>query len=58
MVQWLGLHTATAGSTGSIPGQGTKIPYAAGMAKNKKTKKLKDVFIYLTQKEGTKCKKE
>ena len=26
MVQWLGLHTATAGGLGSIPGWGTKIP--------------------------------
>ena len=25
-VQWLRLHTCTAGGTGSIPGQGTKIP--------------------------------
>ena len=28
-VQWLGLHTSTAGGTGSIPGHGTKIPHAA-----------------------------
>ena len=28
-VQWLGLHTSTAGGTGSIPGWGTKIPQAA-----------------------------
>ena len=28
-VQWLRLHTSTAGVTGSIPGQGTKIPHAA-----------------------------
>ena len=26
VVQWLGLHTSTAGGTGSIPGQRTKIP--------------------------------
>ena len=25
MAQWLELHTSTAGGTGSIPGQGTKI---------------------------------
>ena len=25
VVQWLGLHTSTAGDSGSIPGQGTKI---------------------------------
>ena len=29
VVQWLGLLASTAGSTGSIPGQGTKIPHAA-----------------------------
>ena len=28
VVPWLGLRTATAGSTGSIPGWGTKIPHA------------------------------
>ena len=27
-VQWLGLHASTAGGTGLIPGQGTKIPQA------------------------------
>ena len=27
--QWLGLHTSTAGGTGSIPTWGTKIPQAA-----------------------------
>ena len=27
-VQWLRLCTSTAGGTGSIPGQGTKIPHA------------------------------
>ena len=29
VVQWLGLHASTAGGTGSVPGQGTKIPHAA-----------------------------
>ena len=28
-VHWLRLHTASAGDMGLIPGQGTKIPYAA-----------------------------
>ena len=28
-VQWLSLHVSTAVGTGSIPGQGTKIPWAA-----------------------------
>ena len=38
-VQWLGLHASTAGGTGSIPGQGTKIPHATwGMAKKEKKK--------------------
>ena len=35
MVQWLGLHTSTAGGTGSIPGQATKIPLAALHGKEK-----------------------
>ena len=29
VIQWLRLHASTAGATGSIPGQGTKIPHAA-----------------------------
>ena len=29
-VQWLRLHISNAGDTGSIPGQGTKIPHASG----------------------------
>ena len=28
VVQWLGLHTAKVGGTGSIPGWETKIPHA------------------------------
>ena len=28
-VQWLTLHTSTAGGTGSVPDRGTKIPHAA-----------------------------
>ena len=28
VVQWLRLHAFNAGDTGSIPGQGTKIPHA------------------------------
>ena len=34
-VQWLGLCTFTVGVVGSIPGQGTKIPHATGVGKNK-----------------------
>ena len=37
-VQWLRLHASTAGVTGSIPGQGTKIPQAV-----QKTKKRKEI---------------
>ena len=37
-VQWLGIHTSTAGGTGSIPGRGTKIPHAARRSQ-KQTKK-------------------
>ena len=35
VVQWLKLRASTAGGTGSIPGQGTKIPHACGAAKKK-----------------------
>ena len=37
-VQWLRLHASNAGSVGLIPGQGIKMPHAAG-AKNKKQNK-------------------
>ena len=39
MVQWLRLHDSTAGSTGLIPGQGTKILQAAWHSQRKKKKK-------------------
>ena len=35
-VQWLRLHTPNAGGTGSIPGQGTKIPRVAQCGLKKK----------------------
>ena len=40
-VQWLGLRDFTAGGTGSIPSQGTKIPHAVqrGQKKPKQTNK-------------------
>ena len=39
-VQWLRLHTSIAGGTGSIPGQGTKIPQAGWRGqKNKQINK-------------------
>ena len=34
MVQWLGLDSYTAGSTGLIPGQGTKFPNASCQKKS------------------------
>ena len=39
VAQWLGLYTSTAGGTGSIPGQGTKIPMLHVVAKTKQMKK-------------------
>ena len=36
VVQWLGLHTSTAGGVGSIPGQGTKVQHAAWRGQNVK----------------------
>ena len=38
VVHWLRLHTSTAGGTGSIPVQGTKIPHAS-QPKNQNIKK-------------------
>ena len=38
VVEWLKLHASTAGGSGSIPGQGTKIPYAAQHNQKKKKK--------------------
>ena len=35
-VQWLGLHTSTAGNPGLIPGQGTKIPAKRAICGQKK----------------------
>ena len=36
VVQWLGLHTSTAGGPGSIPGRETKIPKAVWRSQKKK----------------------
>ena len=41
VVQWLRLRTSTAGGTGSIPGQGTKIPHAVWHSQKKKKEKKK-----------------
>ena len=47
-VQWLGLHTFTAGVLGSIPGQETKIPQAVqcGQKKKKMHSQVHDRIIY------------
>ena len=36
VVQWLRLHTSSAGGVGLIPGQRTKIPHGCGNQKKKK----------------------
>ena len=45
MVQWLRLGAASAGGTGSIPGQGTKIPHA----KRPKGKRERKCMCELTE---------
>ena len=40
-IQWLGLHASTAGDTGSMPGQGTKILHVMQRGQKGKTKKRK-----------------
>ena len=47
MVQWLRLCTSIAGGTGSIPGQGTKIPYAVQRSQ-KKPKRPGTIRLRLT----------
>ena len=37
-VQWLRLRASTAGGSGSIPGQGPKVPHAKGQSQKKKKK--------------------
>ena len=38
--QWLGLHASIAAGTGSIPGEGTKIPHAMWHGKKNKLEKI------------------
>ena len=40
VVQWLRFHPSTAGGTGLIPGQGTKIPHATSCDLLKKMQKM------------------
>ena len=44
MVQWLRLHASNAESAGSIPGWGTKIPYAV-----QRGQKIKNIYIYMDE---------
>ena len=44
--QWLRLQAITVGSMGSIPGLGTKIPYAAQPSQKKK-KRERSYYIFL-----------
>ena len=46
-LQWLRLWASTAGSTGSIPGWGTKIPHAKWWPKKKKKNQWCGYFDYL-----------
>ena len=57
VVQWLRLHAANAGGTGSIPGGGTKIPHAAWCGQKVKKKKkvgrdLENKFMAAGQGQG------
>ena len=45
VVQWLGLHASTAGDTGLIPGQGTKILHAVWDSQKKKDKVAISIYI-------------
>ena len=42
VVQWLGLRASTAGSMGSIPGRGTKIPPCCAVRPKKINKKQRE----------------
>ena len=46
VVQWLRLHAPTAEGAGSIPGQGTKIPHAAGQKQQQQQKQTKKCNSY------------
>ena len=45
VIQWLRFCTSNAGCTGSIPGLGTKIPYAMRCRQKKKKKKKNAIFL-------------
>ena len=47
MVQWLRFHASTAGSTGLIPGGGTKIPHAAQCRQKPKVCVYICMYVYI-----------
>ena len=50
MVQWLRFCASTAGGTGLIPGQGTKIPHVSWCDKtNKQTKNKSLIALWLAK---------
>ena len=52
MVQWLRLHTFNARGTGSIPGQGTKIPHTSWHSQKIKHKKRTKSYNSLEENTG------
>ena len=49
-VQWLRFYASSSGGTGSVPGQGTKIPHATQHGKKKKKKKVFTELLLCTRK--------
>ena len=54
-IQWLRLHTPTAGSTVLIPGQGIKIPHAMWRGKKKKVCKCGVGVFFKTKVLSQRC---
>ena len=52
LVQWLRLLASTAGDTGLIPGQGTKIPHGLQQKKKKKSDRLDFAKETISEPEG------
>ena len=67
VVQWLRLHTSTAGHTSLIPGHGAKTPHAAhtvrkkikrNMKGQKKIQELRDDCVYLNTSWNQDCQEK
>ena len=52
MVQWLRLHAPNAGDMSSIPGYGTKIPYASQLGQKKEKKKSSNLWLPVAESWG------